>query len=90
MNRCSVVGLPWSTLCVVSAHDGGVQICVMSPDTILVTNVGIVVRIVFPVLRKEDGAVVSKYVVANMYNLYPGVCGTEAGFSHGVVQVKGG
>ena len=78
-----------NTRCGVSAQ-GAVQICVMFPNTILIAHVDIVVRIIFPVLRKENGTVVSKYVVVDVYNLYPGVCDTEAGFGHGVVQVKGG
>ena len=62
----------------------------MFPTIILVAHIGIVVRIIFPVLRKKCGAVVSKYAVANVFNLYPGMCGTKARFGHGIVQVKGG
>ena len=44
-----------------------------------------VVRIIFPVLREEDGAVVDGY---NGSSFNPRICGTKTGFSHSVVHVK--
>ena len=44
-----------------------------------------VVRIIFPVLRKKDGAVVGKY---DGSSFHPRMCGTKGGFIHSVVQVK--
>ena len=61
----------------------------MIPITVWVDHIGIVARVVFSVIIKENGVVVDKLFVADVPNVYLGIYGTESRFGYGVIQIEG-